>query len=271
LTEFESAPLRIEVRSTESRLLVIALAAPSCEDRPFDSLGEPTDGERPANDADRLLAEVLPRAEPKTGAVVIGPRAAKPRGFTNEELRKALQWLRANMTADDTALVLISCHGTLAGDERRLHLAGIDGRLADPQVSCVDFNHLFEQFLDDMPGQTLVALDCCHAGAATNVVSKGRRSAYNPLVLLCAVEAHQEMIRGGGDRAGELTKALVAALRSLNDKPWNYQQLVNGVLEHRERTIKHWIPQQADTGTGRPVPWPSLGAPRRAILGPSDQ
>jgi WD40 repeat protein len=158
---------------------------------------------------------------------------AKPRPFGRVECRlltdgqatrrgvlDGFDWLRKQMTGDDTAVIFYAGHGHKDGKDGQFYLIPQDVNPNDLAKTSVSGAEIRQKLLN-VPGKVLVLLDACHSGAiggsrpGGSLTSELRRALAADdcgVVVMCAAMAGEEAGESPEVKHGFFTKALVEGL-----------------------------------------------------------
>jgi WD40 repeat protein len=139
---------------------------------------------------------------------------------TRRGVLDGFDWLKKQMTGDDTAVIFYAGHGHKDKKDGEFYLVPQDVNVNDLARTAVSGAEI-RQKLVSVPGKVLVLLDACHSGAiggsrpAAALTSELRRALAADdcgVVVMCAAMAGEEAGESPDARHGYFTKALVEGL-----------------------------------------------------------
>ena len=140
---------------------------------------------------------------------------------TKEGILAGLDWLKAKMTADDTAVVFYAGHGHRDKRTSQFFMLPIDVDVADLPTTGVTGTQIKDK-LQAVPGRVLVLLDACHSGSIgqspadpgslTDDLQRQLAAPDCGVVILCAAMAQEEAGESAAVKDGFFTAALLKGL-----------------------------------------------------------
>jgi len=140
---------------------------------------------------------------------------------TQDNIIKAIEWLKAQATHKDVAVVFIAAHGT--NDQGKYYLLPTDGDPDELERTGVSWDN-FSESLGNLPSRVLLFLDTCHSGQLGQDVYALRKQVDNTeairelssdeygVVILAASTGREFSLEHPQWGHGAFTKALVEAL-----------------------------------------------------------
>ncbi|MBY6186560.1 caspase family protein [Marinobacter hydrocarbonoclasticus] len=142
----------------------------------------------------------------------------------SEALLDGLDWLRAQVTSKDVAMLFLAGHGVNDADGDYFFLTA-DANTERLRRSAVEY-HDIRKTLSNLPGKTLAFIDTCHSGnimggrrAVTdiNAVVQDLAAAENGVVVFASATGNQYALEDPQWNNGAFTRALVEGLTGQAD------------------------------------------------------
>lgn len=173
-----------------------------------------------ADDDAKAISQVFRGQEGRLyGHVII--KELYDQGATQDEIVKAIEWLKTQATQKDVAVVFIASHGI--NDQGKYYLLPADGNPDELERTGVSWGD-FSESLGNLPSRVLLFVDTCHSGQLGQDVYTLRQQVDNTeairklssdeygVIILAASTGKEFSLEHPTWKHGAFTKALIEAM-----------------------------------------------------------
>ncbi|WP_232362560.1 caspase family protein [Desulfogranum mediterraneum] len=178
--------------------------------------GDPTMDLRFADD-DVLAVEQLFQGQAGSLYGRVQTRVVTNQEATKDAILDGLDWLRAEVTQRDTAVIFIAGHGV--NDEHNYYFLGHDANPEKLRRTAVNW-YEFKDIISGLPSKVILLADTCHSGA---IMGGGRRGDHS------ITAAIKELLAAGSGQV--IMTAATGSSFSLERPEWGHGAFTKALLE----------------------------------------